>query len=502
MSVKRNILANYIGNAWNVLMGLAFIPLYIKYLGMEAYGLIGVFAALQAWLVLLEMGLGQTLSREMARFRGGTHTAQTIRNLLRSMEVIYVLMAVLIAVIILLAAPWLAGHWLRAEKLSLDAVAQALAITGGVVALRWLGGLYRSAIMGLQEQVWMNVSNMVFATLRGLGVVVVLIWVSPTIQAFFIYQGIIAGMETMVLGVMIHRFLPRSAKSGQFSWCALREVWRFASGIMVITLLSLMLTQMDKVLLARLLTLTDFGYYTLAGVMAGALYMMIGPISSATGPHMSELVAKGDEVAIRCAYHRYAQLLTLAIVPAALVVSFFADHLLLLWTRNPETTHAVAPIVSVLIIGTMLNGLMHTPYLLQLAYGWTRLTTVVNSVAVAILVPALYVVTQRFGPVGAAWVWVLLNTGYIVFALPFMHRRLLKGELGGWYLRDVIPPVLAVIGVVSISRAIAPEPLLSQPFTSLIVLVVVAVTTIFVAGLVTPLGREIMMIFRNHYLGI
>ena len=37
-------------------MGLAFIPLYIHYLGMEAYGLIGAFVLLQAWLALFGYG--------------------------------------------------------------------------------------------------------------------------------------------------------------------------------------------------------------------------------------------------------------------------------------------------------------------------------------------------------------------------------------------------------------------------------------------------------------
>jgi O-antigen/teichoic acid export membrane protein len=67
MSVKRNIAANYLGQVWTAVMGLAFVPLYIRYLGMEAYGLIGVFAMLQTWLSLLDFGLTPTLTREMAR---------------------------------------------------------------------------------------------------------------------------------------------------------------------------------------------------------------------------------------------------------------------------------------------------------------------------------------------------------------------------------------------------------------------------------------------------
>jgi len=82
--IKRNTIANWIGQGVSALMGLAFVPLYIRYLGMEAYGLIGIFVLLQAWLSILDMGITPTLNREMARFTAGAHTPQSIHNLLRS----------------------------------------------------------------------------------------------------------------------------------------------------------------------------------------------------------------------------------------------------------------------------------------------------------------------------------------------------------------------------------------------------------------------------------
>lgn len=41
---KENLIANYLGQGWTVLMSLAFVPVYIKYLGLESYGLIGLFS--------------------------------------------------------------------------------------------------------------------------------------------------------------------------------------------------------------------------------------------------------------------------------------------------------------------------------------------------------------------------------------------------------------------------------------------------------------------------
>ena len=42
-TLKQNVVANYLGGAWTILMGVAFVPVYIHFLGVEAYGLIGVY---------------------------------------------------------------------------------------------------------------------------------------------------------------------------------------------------------------------------------------------------------------------------------------------------------------------------------------------------------------------------------------------------------------------------------------------------------------------------
>lgn len=43
MSIKRNAIANYIGQIYLTLSGILVVPLYIQHLGMEAYGLVGFF---------------------------------------------------------------------------------------------------------------------------------------------------------------------------------------------------------------------------------------------------------------------------------------------------------------------------------------------------------------------------------------------------------------------------------------------------------------------------
>ena len=109
MSLKRNLAANYLGQAWVSLMAVVFLPLYVRYLGAEALGLIGVFALLQAWLTLLDLGITPTLNREMARFTAGGHSPRSIANLLRSLEAVCALLASLVVLALWAASGFVAS---------------------------------------------------------------------------------------------------------------------------------------------------------------------------------------------------------------------------------------------------------------------------------------------------------------------------------------------------------------------------------------------------------
>lgn len=486
--LKRNLIANYLGQGWTALMGLAFIPLYIQYLGIEAYGLIGLFAVLQAWLSLLDMGMTPTLSREMARFTGGGRSATSIRDLLRSVETIAVGVAVLVALGIWGASGWLASDWLRAENLSVDAVAQAFAIMGVVTALRFMEGLYRSAVVGLQRQVLFNGVNASLATVRGLGAVALLAWVSPTIEAFFLWQGLISIITLALLAGVTYHLLPKRERGGRFSVQALRGIWRFAGGMLGITFLALLLTQVDKILLSKLLTLSEYGYYALAAVVAGALYMLIGPITQAWYPRLCELHARADSAALADTYHKGAQLVTVIAGSAAIVVMLFSETLLRLWTQDADLAARTAPLVSLLTLGNLLNGLMWIPYQTQLAHGWTGLAVRINIVAVVVLVPALFWVVPHYGTVGAAWVWVSLNASYVFIGIHFMYRRILGAEKWRWYRQDVAMPLAAATATAGLCRWAMPENL--GRLGELGVLLISSSGVLMAAALAAPTVRD------------
>jgi O-antigen/teichoic acid export membrane protein len=499
MALKRNIIANYVGQGWSAIMGLAFVPLYIQYLGMEAYGLIGLFAVMQAWLTLLDMGMTPTLNREMARFTAGAHSAQSIHDLLRSLEAICISLAVIIALTVWAASDYLASEWLKADKLPITVVAHAISVMSLVVALRFVEGIYRGSLFGLQRQVWYNGVNASIATLRHAGAVAVLAWISPTVEAFFFWQAAISLLSIAIFAMGVHRVLPRSPLPPRFTRKAIADVWKFASGMMVVTFLAILLTQVDKVMLSRLLSLESFGYYTLAATVAGMLYIIIGPITTACYPRLVELSTQKNQIPIIFAYHQGAQLITLLTAPAMMLLSFFSEDVMFIWSGNVNLAEHTAPILSIFVLGVFLNGLMHMPAQLQLAYGWVSLGIKTNIVAVAVLIPAILWVVPRYGAIGAAWIWVVLNAGYVLIAIQFMHHRLLTSEKWRWYFDDVFLPASGSIGIMLLAKQFQPtiyQNRWNEFFFLSIVGILALVTSTLLAGRIR--SRLFAFMINNH----
>jgi O-antigen/teichoic acid export membrane protein len=488
VSLKKNLTANYLGKGWVGLMGFAFIPLYIQYLGIESYGLIGIFAILNAWLALLDMGMAPTLNREMARYTAGAHTPQSICDLLRSLEIIGFALACAIGLLIWMVSGWLANDWLRVERLQVEAVSQAIAIMGAVGILGFLEGLYRGTILGLQRQVLFNAISALVATVRAVGAVAVLAWVSPTIEAYFAWQGLVSLCSLITLAVATYWFLPTPPLSPRFTRQAVVDVWRFASGMMTTAFLVFLLVQLDKILLSRLLSLESFGYYALASTVAMVISLLVSPASQAFYPRFSEIVARGDTAKLVSTYHQGAQLVAVLAAPVAMTLIFFSEQIMFLWSGNGVLTHEVAPLLALLSVGSLLNGLMTMPYMLSLAYGWSGFAVRVNAVAVTVLVPAIVWATHNYGAMGAAWTWALLNVGYLLLGIRYLHSRLLPQEISSWYWCDVARPLIAATGITALCSTLLLH--VNSRFGEVILIVSSGIGSVFVAAMFSTAIRE------------
>lgn len=455
--LSRNIIANAGAKVWVMLMNLAFIPLYIRFLGIEAYGLIGFFATMQGVFSIMDLGWSTTLNRELALHGREPEARSKLRDLLRTAELVYLSVGVLIGVAVVLCAPPIERLWLHSEALSDRTVTSAIRLLGLAIAAQWPIRLYSGGLMGLERQDLNAFLTSAVATARGAGAVCVLLLVSPTIEAFFIWQIAVNVLAVIANRAALWSSLDASSTRPRFRISLLLSTWHFAAGITTINALGLVFTLGDKLIVSALLPLKTFGYYILASQIASAVAFLPVPVFNAVFPRFSHLISTGNELHLTRLYHRASQLLSATVLPAVILVALFPVQLTLAWTGDPEIAREMQWLLPILVIGSGLNALGHVPYALQLANGWTRLAAVATAIMVGVLAPLLLILTWMYGAVGAALIWLIFNAGLVFVVVPIMHTRLLVREKWTWYIADVGRPLLAVTIITLTARVYLPQ---------------------------------------------
>lgn len=488
-STRLNIVANYFGQGWAALMAVAFLPSYVHHLGVEAYGLIGLFAVVQAMVMVLDMGTGPTLNREMVRFALGNTDPQYIRNLLRGMEIICLGFAMLFVGAVWAVSGYLSRQWLQAANLLPSEVARVLVLMALAAGMRLCEGIYRGSLYGLEHQIWYNATFSALSTLRYAGALGVLVFVSPTLQAFFIWQAAISLLTILVLSARVYRSLPKAILPGRFSLDALRSIRRFAAGMMGIALLTMLFLQMDKLLLSRLVSLQDLGYYSLAATAANVMFMMVIPIAQAVYPRVVRLSAGEDRETLAALYHKTAQFVTVLTASASLLLCFFAEGVIYAWSGSADLVKAISPILSVLVVGSFLNGLSYLPSQVQIAHGSTAFLVKLNAGLLLAFVPMLLATVPAYGVQGAAWCWVLLNAIYLVCVSGSIHHRIKDGSASrSYHWVDMVMPALTAGSVLWAAGYFAP-PDYSSRLGWAVFLMCAGVMSLAVSALAAPLLR-------------
>jgi O-antigen/teichoic acid export membrane protein len=476
---RHGLAANLAGSAWTAALQLICIPFYVKFIGIEGYGVVSFYLMFQSVAQVLDLGLSPTMNREMARYSVQPEKSAEARDFVRTLEAGYWLIGLFLAMLLVIFAPWIAVHWVRADTLSALSLRRAIELMGLLMLFQWPVSFYQGGLLGLHRQLSYNAVRMIASAFSGIGGVLLLWIVSATIQTLLLWQIGVAVAQAIVLSVLLWRCLPSAPRASRFVPGLLKNIRGFAMGVSAITLMALLLTQIDKILVSKLLPLAIFGYYSLAWSLANGMSLIAMVVFNVACPRMSAQVAAGDDAAVRENYHLGAQIMAALVLPLAAVFLFFPSELIYLWTRNTATATFVAPIFRIMVIGSALNALLYIPYALQLAFGWIKLTLAASLVFICFIVPFLFFATRRFGPVGAASGWAALNVLNLLIVVPLMHRRLLRSEMF-LYFREIGFPMIGAISVAAfgrmlISRGDSATAEIAQISTVLLVAFVVAV---------------------------
>ncbi len=446
--VRNNIIANYISKGWNVVSVYFFVPIYLQFLGIEAYGLVGFYLVLQAVLTFADMGLTATLSRELARLSGVDGGKVKMSSLVRTIELLYLGISIFLALSIYAFAVPIASSWLNDSTMPLSILVDSIRLMGVAIALEFPARLYMGGLYGLQRQILANSAQIILGIFRSGGAAIVLWQISSSIILFFAWQVLAGLVAVLMLRQILWGNLPGNKMHIKPEFTLVKSVLPYSLGMAVIAIISIILMQIDKLAISKMISLEALGFYTLANTVAQAPALLSAPISVALFPRLTQLIASGNEVETARTYHRASQLVASIIFPVGLSIIVFSRELILLWTQSADAANEIYIVTALLVAGSIALAAQSVPFRLALAKGWTNLPISIGIVEIILVVPLLIFLVRQYGMIGAGISWLTLNAIGAPIIVIMLHLRLLKGHALQWFLRDTAPYFLIPLTII------------------------------------------------------
>lgn len=441
MSLKKNALANYTGTIYSAIIGIVILPLYMAELSTEAFGLIGFFTLMQAWFNLLDFGLNAAFARQVSSARGKNSNFLGIKKLLQYIELFLAVIAALLVIAIYYASNWLVTSWIRIEYLEVEQVASCLILMGFIFGLRLFISFYRSAISSMEHQVWLNTVLVFLLTVRFVGAWLCLHFLNFDVLAFFQYQLVVSFLELLILAYYFYRIMPGADKNTVTNSSAVnfKSFIPYALSIAYTSLLWVLITQLDKVILSNLLSLSDFAYFSLVIILAAGVMQLSIPISEAILPRLTSLYSQKKEADFLLVYRWATQVVTTVTLSTSLMIAFFSPQLLFAWTGDKEVAEWGGSILFWFVLGNAILAISTFQYYLQRAYGRMCLHVIGATVSAFIQLPVIYYSAYYYGVYGVAISWFSFRLCWFFVWTAIVHNKFLPGYHLMWLTKDIAP---------------------------------------------------------------
>ncbi|MBM6619096.1 lipopolysaccharide biosynthesis protein [Bacillus suaedaesalsae] len=445
----KNILANILGRLWSMFSIYFFIPLYIYFLGEEAFGLITFFATLQTVLNILGMGLSKTLRRVFASGEDTNKNNLYKYRMMRSIELIYVGIALFIIFICSISANLIANEWLKVGTIDINSVEFTIRLMGISIGLQLLASLYSGCLFGMEYQVRANAYIIGWSIFKNAGAVLLIWLIDPQIRLFYSWHIISDLLYLLILRFTVIKLLNKNIK---LTWTIndfknVKDIWKFSTGLIVISIGYVLNTQLDKTIISKYMPLVTLGAYNIAFTLGSLTSVFTSAIATAAFSRFTQYYTLGRKKDLRESFLRFNKSVGLSVIVLGVFIAVFSKEILLLWTGNPQIVQVINSSSFYIIIGTTFLSLQIIPYEYMLSVGNTKVNNILtfSSVPYVLLVTPLLII--NFGILGASISWfiqMILSTFLYLF---FIHSKYIgeNNTLKWLFSETVLPMVITLL---------------------------------------------------------
>ena len=223
----------------------------------------------------------------------------------------------------------------------------------------------------------------------------------------------------------------------------------YSGQMMSNSVLAMVHSQSDKLLLSKLMPIGALGTYGFVATLVAGVARVTASIMQAAFPAFSHLHAQLDHAGLIRQY-RKVQALTVAMTPPMFAALVFAGMPVLTYVFDAGVARSLMAPLVLLSIGSYMNATLSTPYTLSVAVGRPQIAVRQNLLALVIVLPVAVVLVYRFGLVGAAASWVVYHLFAYAYGLPRICRECLRQPVRGSYAH-----VLRAFGLIAATYGVA-----------------------------------------------
>jgi O-antigen/teichoic acid export membrane protein len=424
--VLRNAFYTAAGQCGLLILWFVVVRTVFRGLGGDVLGLL-YFSVLVTSVTssLGDVGISSTVVREISSRLASD--PDYVRRLMRTFSLVYWCGFLALAAVMVLCTPVIVRHWLKPQDLSAETTVRLLRIIGVGALLALPRSLYTSVFRGMQRMEVSSLIDVVSAALQQIRALLVMRLGGDT-QALFAWWG-----GSMVLGVALAfglawRALPAGALVPD--WCrgVLATSGRFTSGMFSLSLLSLLHTHLDKVVVGKLLSLDVFGFY---GVAFNAVTKGTLPAAAVGQAAFPSFAAAGVEERSR---HLAAlqELVSFGTLPIFAAMPFFALPVLRYALDARAAEQLLLP-TTLLAVAFYMNGVLQPLSALSLGAGRPDIAVRFNLYALIVGLPAMVILVRMLGLVGAGLGWIVYHVLAYGYSVPRIFHECLGTSSRAWY---------------------------------------------------------------------
>ncbi|GAC1579300.1 MAG: O13/O129/O135 family O-antigen flippase [Candidatus Dormibacteria bacterium] len=459
----RNTALNFAGLAAPLVAGIVSLPLLLESLGRERFGIQSLAYVLIGYLGLFDIGLGRALTQLLAR-RRGAGTLEDVGPLVWTYMWFVTMVGIIGGLALAVASPWLVRDVLKMSAgLQNEAIASFVLIGAALPLSLTTPGL-RGCLEAFQRfdlVAWVRVPSglaLVLAPLAVLPFTTDLTWVMAVVVA--------VRAATWVAHFLQCRWLvPAIKQPRKFSPQLLRPMLGFAGWLSVSNVLAPLMAYFDRFLIGSLLSVSTVALYATPYDVVTKLTILPLALTGVLFPAFATNAAAQDADAAPL-FWSSMRFTLMVMFPVTAVVVAVAHPAMSVWI-DPSFADAAAPVLRVLAIGVLLNGLAQVPLGLLQGIGRPKQTSLLLLAELPFYLAGLWVGVLNDGIVGAALVWTARVAVDALVLTVMAERRLDPGRVDrrGRPVFAAVLTCLIVLGVLAAPRLPLALDLAALPLT-------------------------------------